>query len=174
MSATVAFGVFGPADVELSSARSLTVEVDAADVVAAIGERSDTATVSAINTQLQSNGEDPRLHAQLGLAYLRVARDAADPAQLPSAEKALRRSLELQPADNLEAFVGMAALANARHDFSSSVNWSRKAIETNEYNSSAYGLLGDALFELGRVSRADAAYEEMVTRKPEVASYVRA
>ena len=172
--ATVAFGVFGPAEVELSSARSQAVEVDAADVVGAIGSRSDTATLSALETRLRSNSEDPKLHAQLGLAYLRVARDAADPAQLPSAEKELRRSLELQPADNLEAFVGMAALANARHDFSGSVKWSRKAIEINEYNSAAYGLLGDALFELGRVSKADAAYEEMVARKPEVASYVRA
>jgi tetratricopeptide (TPR) repeat protein len=68
----------------------------------------------------------------------------------------------------------MAQLANARHDFRTSVRWSRRAIATNAYDSSAYGLLGDALFELGDVGRADAAYQRMVDVRPDVASYVRA
>lgn len=123
---------------------------------------------------VEADASDPKVHAREGLAYVQRARDDADPSFLPRAESALQRSLDLQPADNLEAFVGMAALANARHDFSGSVRWSRRAIRTNPYSASAYGLLGDALFELGRVRRADAAYQKMVDVRPDVASYVRA
>lgn len=112
--------------------------------------------------------------ARFGLDLVRRSRDDADPSALALAETALRRSLREQPRDNLDAFVGMAALANARHDFSRSVRWSRLAIETNPHNAAAYGLLGDALFELGRVRAADAAYQKMLDTRPDVASYVRA
>ena len=112
--------------------------------------------------------------AQRGLSLIRTARDTADPSLLPAAESALSRSLRLQPDDNVAAYTGMASLANARHDFSGSVKWSRRAIAANPYKADAYGLLGDALFELGRVRAADAAYQEMVSRRPDVASYVRA
>jgi tetratricopeptide (TPR) repeat protein len=130
--------------------------------------------VANLVTSVASAPDNAKLHAQLGLAYLQKARNEADPSLLPRADQALKRSLELQRDDNLEAFVGMASLANARHDFSHSVKWSRRAIETNPYNASAYGLLGDAFFELGRVGAADGAYQKMVEVRPDVASYVRA
>jgi tetratricopeptide (TPR) repeat protein len=128
----------------------------------------------AENSVARQLGEDPEAHAQRALTYLQAAREEADPSLLPRAEDALRRSRQLRSQDNLEAFVGMASLSNARHDFSTSVKWSRRAIDTNPHNAAAYGLLGDALFELGKVAAADAAYQEMVDRRPDVASYVRA
>jgi tetratricopeptide (TPR) repeat protein len=130
--------------------------------------------IAALYSQLEQRPEDAGLHAQLGLRYLQRSRNEADPASLPEAEKALGRSLELQPQENLFAFVGMASLSNARHDFSGSVKWSRRAIESNPYSASAYGLLGDALFELGDDDAAAGAYQDMVDRRPDVASYVRA
>jgi tetratricopeptide (TPR) repeat protein len=68
----------------------------------------------------------------------------------------------------------MAALANARHDFNGSVRWARRAIAANAYSASAHGLLGDALFELGRVRASAAAYQRMVDLRPDTASYIRA
>jgi tetratricopeptide (TPR) repeat protein len=130
--------------------------------------------IAALLSQLEQRPEDAKLHAQLGLRYLQRSRNDADPSSLPRAERALRTSLNLQPQENLFAFVGMASLSNARHDFSGSVKWSRRAIETDPYSASAYGLLGDALFELGEVDAAAGAYQDMVDRRPDVASYVRA
>lgn len=147
--------------------------VDAADVVGPAVGSPVAATIRSLEERVAAGATEPQPYAQLGLAYLRQARDEADPSSLPPAERALRKSIELQPRDNVEAFVGMAALANARHDFSQSVEWSRKAIRANPYGASAYGLLGDALFELGRVRAADAAYQKMVEVRPDVASYVR-
>ncbi|MDQ4125809.1 MAG: hypothetical protein M3134_09445 [Actinomycetota bacterium] len=163
-------GAVGP----LRSGRSEAQLSPAVDVVDVEGRGTlGAGTVPRLRELAARDPRDADVHAQLGLAYLRRARDQADPFSLPSAEEALRTSLELRPDENLEAFAGMAALANARHDFSESVEWSRRAIEADPYESSSYGLLGDALFELGRVRAADAAYQRMVDVRPDVASYVR-
>ena len=112
--------------------------------------------------------------AALASGYLRRLRSDADPSVIPIARRMLERSLEMQPDDNFAASLGMASLSNARHDFSRSVKWSRRAIRINPYAAAPYGTLGDALFELGYVRQADAAYQDMIDLLPNVASYVRA
>lgn len=166
-------GALAPLRDEPSEMRPATPRVDALAAVSPIGAGAAASSLEALVERVGANPEDAKLHAQLGLAHLQQARNQAAPSHLPRAAEALDRSLELQPRDNLEAFVGMAALANARHDFSTSVEWSRQAIEANPYSAAGYGLLGDALFELGRVRAADSAYQEMVEIRPDVASYVR-
>lgn len=136
--------------------------------------QSNPEQIAALAARLEARPGDATAAAALGHAFLREARDAAAPSALPRAEEALTLSLRLQPEDNFAAYTGMAALANARHDFRGSVRWSRKAIAVNPYGAAAYGLLGDALFELGKVRAADDAYQAMVSRRPDVASYVRA
>lgn len=165
-------GALLPLRAERSKARSEIPRVDALAAVSPLGGDA-RASIEALSARIEVDPDDAKLHAQLGLAYLQDARNQAAPSNLPHADEALTRSLELQPRDNLEAYVGMASLANARHDFSASLKWSRRAIATNPYNAAGYGLLGDALFELGRVRAADAAYQEMVEVRPDVASYVR-
>jgi tetratricopeptide (TPR) repeat protein len=112
--------------------------------------------------------------ASLAIHHLGRVRSEADPTVIPLVRDLLDRSLELQPDDNFAASLGMASLANARHDFSTSVEWSRRAIRINPYAAAPYGTLGDALFELGHVREADAAYQDMIDRRPDVGSYVRA
>ena len=112
--------------------------------------------------------------AALAFDYIGRVRTEADPSVIPVARRLLERSLDMQPAGNFEASLGMASLANVRHDFSTSVKWSRRAIRINPYAAAPYGTLGDALFELGHVGDADAAYQDMIDLRPNVASYVRA
>jgi tetratricopeptide (TPR) repeat protein len=112
--------------------------------------------------------------AALAFQYLGKVRSEADPTVIPIARRLLERSLEMQPDDNFAASLGMASLSNARHDFSASVEWSRRAIRINPHNAAPYGTLGDALFELGHVREADAAYQDMIDLRPNVGSYVRA
>ena len=150
----------GAATVDPASA--LLPTADATERIAALEERRDAGDATSVEL------------ASLGLAYLSHARNAAEPASLSAADAAFRESLAAEPDDNFEAFVGLAALANARHDFSGSLAWARKAITLNPYNAAPYGLLGDALFELGRVRAADRAYQDMVDIRPDMASYVRA
>lgn len=131
-------------------------------------------SVEALEADIAAGTADARDHATLALRYLDRFRAEADPGLLPSVRQLLERSLTMQPADNLAATVGMASLSNASHDFSASVKWSRRAISIDPYSSAPYGLLGDALFELGRTKLADAAYQKMIDRRPDVGSYVRA
>ncbi len=130
--------------------------------------------IAALQSRLkEGEGEDWRLYASLGLAYLQEARAGADPSFYVKAAGVLRRSLALNRSDNYEAMLGMGALASARHDFRGALAWGRRAKQVNPHNPYARGLIGDALFELGRYSDGMAAYQDMVDLRPDLASYAR-
>lgn len=146
----------------------------AAEVVGVPGEDAPKASVDSLERVVEAGSDDPEDHSSLALLYLQAVRSEADPTYLSRAETLLKTSLELQPDGNFPAYVGMASLSNGRHDFLGSVRWSRRAIATNSHNATPYGLLGDALFELGRTGAADRAYQRMIDIRPDLASYVRA
>jgi tetratricopeptide (TPR) repeat protein len=133
-----------------------------------------TGSTEALEAEVAAGTATGEELAALAIEYLGKVRSDADPTVIPVARELLERSLEVQPEDNFAASLGMASLANARHAFSTSVEWSRRAIRINPYAAAPYGTLGDALFELGHVRRADAAYQDMIDRRPDVGSYVRA
>ncbi len=112
--------------------------------------------------------------AALGMAYVQQARTTADPATYDRAEKALRTSLSVQREDNTDAEIAMGALAAARHDFPTALQWARKATASGPYSSSAYGVLADAYTQLGRYDEADAAVQKMADLRPDAASLARA
>jgi tetratricopeptide (TPR) repeat protein len=118
-------------------------------------------------------GESAEALATRALTVLEKSRARAEPAYLSRAEALLRRSLRLQPEGNYHAMIGMASLANSRHDFAGSVGWARRAIAANPYGAPAYGLLGDALFELGRYRGSEKAYQKMIDLRPNITSYTR-
>ena len=131
-------------------------------------------SVEALEREVAVGKADARDHASLAMSYLERVRSDGDPAVIPRARRLLERSFEMQSEENLAASVGMASLSNVSHDFSASVEWSRRAIAIDPYSAAPYGLLGDALFELGRTRGADAAYQKMIDLRPDVGSYVRA
>ena len=102
--------------------------------------------------------------AQLGMAHLELARAGNDPAHLASAEAALQRSLAVRPADNAAAWSGLGALAAARHDFRGALVHARRAVTADRYSADAYGVLTDALVELGRYPQAAAAVRRRTRR----------
>ena len=112
--------------------------------------------------------------AALGSAYTEQARVTADPGYYPKAEGALRRSLRLRPVDNPAALTGLGALANARHDFAGGRDWAQRALRTDPYSAAAYGVLGDALTQLGQADAATAAVQHMLDLKPGLAAFTRA
>ncbi|XXZ47432.1 tetratricopeptide repeat protein (plasmid) [Streptomyces cavourensis] len=112
--------------------------------------------------------------AALGMAYVQQARTTADPATYDRAEKALRTSLSVQREDNTDAEIAMGALAAARHDFPTALQWARKATASGPYSSSAYGVLADAYTQLGRYDEADATVQKMADLRPDAASLARA
>ena len=112
--------------------------------------------------------------AALGSAYLERARVTADPSWYPKAEGALRRSLELHGTDNAAAVTGLGALANARHDFAGAAGWARQALAIDPYSADAYGVLTDALTQLGDAPGATDAVQHMLDLRPGLAALTRA
>jgi tetratricopeptide (TPR) repeat protein len=134
----------------------------------------DLAGIAKLQRRLGSVPEDWSSWAQLGLAYVQQARATADPTWYPKADAALRRSLSLRAEDNFEAMTGMGALAAGRHDFAGALRWGERARAANPWNSSVYGVIGDALVELGRYPEGFRALQRMVDLRPDLSSYARA
>jgi tetratricopeptide (TPR) repeat protein len=112
--------------------------------------------------------------AHLGAAYVEQARVTADPAFYGKAQGALEKSLQLAPHGNAAAMIGMGQLANARHDFAAGRRWGEQATAVHPLTAEGYGVLADALTQLGDAAGATAAVQAMLDVRPGVASFTRA
>ena len=112
--------------------------------------------------------------AALGSAYIERARVTADPAYYPKAGGALRHSLKLRPTGNPAALTGLGALANARHKFATARHLAHRALRADPYSADAYGVLADALTQLGNAPAATEAVQHMLDLRPGLAAYARA
>jgi tetratricopeptide (TPR) repeat protein len=128
--------------------------------------------VAALQERLRADARDWQAASQLGAAYLQRARETGDPSYYGRAEEALRRALDEQP-DDYAAVSSMGALALARHQFAEALTWGERARAINPGRSYSYGVVADALTELGRYDEAVAAAQQMVDLRPDLASYSR-
>jgi tetratricopeptide (TPR) repeat protein len=107
-----------------------------------------------------------------GLAALRQARATADPSYYGQAERALNGALATRPNDP-DVLIGLGTLALARHRFADALAWGERARAAAPKRSAPYGVIGDALVELGRYEEAFDAIQTMVDLRPDLASYSR-
>jgi tetratricopeptide (TPR) repeat protein len=133
-----------------------------------------TGAIEAAQVRLRSLPKDDQTWAQLGSAYVQQARVTGDPSYYPKAQGALEQSLKLKPTSNVAAMVGQGALANARHEFTQARDWGRQATKENPYQAGAYGVLADALTQLGDYAGAEKTVQKMVDLQPGLASFTRA
>ena len=133
----------------------------------------DTAgTVARLEETVAEGGADARSLSLLGLAYLQRARETADASYYPRAQSALGRAARLDRRDPV-AVTGLASLAASRHQFRESLRLARRAVVLAPDTARGYGVVGDALIELGRYDEAFRAFERMVELKPSLAGYAR-
>jgi tetratricopeptide (TPR) repeat protein len=132
------------------------------------------ARIAQLQQRLRRFPKDWGGWASLGFAYVQQARISADPTWYPKADGALRRSLALRQDGNVEGLTAMGALATARHDFAGALAWGERARAANPWNAGVYGVIGDALVELGRYPEAFTALGRMVELRPDLSSYARA
>ncbi|WTW95822.1 hypothetical protein OG216_21655 [Streptomycetaceae bacterium NBC_01309] len=144
---------------------------------ASSGRGSLDAVIAAAQGKLRTTPDDARTLATLGAAYVEQARVTGNPAYYPRAEEALTRALALAApgsAAHAPALVGLAALANARHDFVTARGFASRAVEAEPFDAAAHGALADALTQLGAAAEATAAVQRMLDLRPSVASFTRA
>ncbi len=131
------------------------------------------AQIAGLQERLREVPGDWRGFAALGIAYVAQARATGDPTLYPKAERALATSLRLHDEDNEDALLGLGVLALARHEFDEALRLGRRASKVDPYGADAFGVIGDALLELGRYEEAFDAFQTMVDRRPDLASYAR-
>jgi tetratricopeptide (TPR) repeat protein len=135
---------------------------------------SDAATtVTRLQDELRRRPDEPRLLTQLGVAYVTRARETADPSFYTKAAGVLERASRLAPRD-AATMTARGLLDLGRHDFRAAYAWGGKALRANPDATEAYGVVFDALVELGRYDAAVAVAQAMVDRKPTQGSLARA
>jgi tetratricopeptide (TPR) repeat protein len=107
-----------------------------------------------------------------GLQEQQLARRTGEPEHYTRSERALRQALERDP-DDIHALIGLASLSNTRHHFREGVALARRVRWLSPDTALAYGVMGDALIELGRYEAGFRAYDRMVALKPSIAAYAR-
>jgi tetratricopeptide (TPR) repeat protein len=150
------------------SASSAQVAAPAAPTAAG-----DTATqVAKLQAALRVNPDDVYGLDSLGLAYQQSARETGDPTYYTKSDEVLHRALRLSPRDLL-ATSGLGSLALSRHRFREALAFGRRARAISPTTARNYGVIGDALVELGRYHQGFKAFDTMAGMRPDVSSYGR-
>jgi tetratricopeptide (TPR) repeat protein len=109
---------------------------------------------------------------RLGNRFAQRARETGDASYYARAEAAYDRALRVAP-DDLPATLGLGSVALSRHDFHRGLALGRRALALSPSTAEGYGVVGDALVELGRYEQAFTTFDTMVSLKPSVSSYAR-
>ena len=133
----------------------------------------DTASlIEGLQATLRGAPNDVRSLDLLGLAYQQRARETGDPTYYSKSEGVLKRALALEPKDLL-ATSGLGSLALSRHRFRKALVLGRRARAISPTTARNYGVIGDALVELGRYGAAFRAFDQMAEMRPGLAAYAR-
>jgi tetratricopeptide (TPR) repeat protein len=133
---------------------------------------STASLVAGLQSRLRSNPKDQHSYTLLGLAYQQRARETGDPSWYSRSEGVLRRALALDSKDYL-AVSGLGSLALSRHRFRDALALGERARELDPYSARSFGVIGDALVELGRYHEAFHAFDTMNRLRPSLSSYAR-
>jgi tetratricopeptide (TPR) repeat protein len=146
-----------------AQAVSLRSEFGSADTVAVLRRLQEAA---------RTRPGDPETNALLGLAYAQRARETGDAAFYTRADAVLRRARTID-GTNVHALTGLGGFALARHRFAEALRIGRAAQAAAPGAAAPFGVVGDALLELGRYRAAFAAFDRMAALKPNTSSYSR-
>ncbi len=130
------------------------------------------AAVARLQATLRGNPNDVTSLDSLGLAYQQRARETGDPTYYTKSGEALHRALALAPRD-LVATSGLGSLALSRHRFREALVLGRRARAISPTTARNYGVIGDALVELGRYPAAFKTFDTMASMQPGLSSYAR-
>jgi tetratricopeptide (TPR) repeat protein len=155
----------------------LAVRAEPLDLPAAIERLYDQRTdgeraIAAAQSRLAAAPNDARALAGLASAYLVRVRETADPAYYAKADALLARAVALAP-NEPDVLIAAGSLALSRHEFTEALGYGRRATAAAPSRPAAYGVLTDALVELGRYEEAVAAAQRMVDLRPDLASLSR-
>ena len=128
--------------------------------------------ISSFQAILRADPGSAEAAAYLAGAYLQKVRETGDPSFYKRADGVLRHALARDPR-NVEALTEAGVLALARHDFRGGLRYGQEVHRIAPQLVKPYGVIVDALVELGRYREAGAALQTMVDAQPNLAAYAR-
>ena len=158
----------GPAPVGTAQNPSLP-----STLVSGLGSGDTVSLLCRLQNEARARPDDAQAQALLGLAYAQRARETGDAAYVTRADGVLRRARALDP-KSVYALTGLGGVALARHRFANALAIGREARRAAPASAAPYGVVGDALLELGRYEAAFATFDRMAALKPSASSYARA
>jgi tetratricopeptide (TPR) repeat protein len=139
---------------------------------AALVNASTNVRIKNFQLLVRTHPNDSRGYGLLGDAYMQKVRETGDASYYTRAQAVYARALRLNPRDPA-AVTGMGALALARHDFRAGLRYGLEARRLAPFVVKPYGVVVDALVELGRYEGAGRTLQHMVDLQPNLASYAR-
>ena len=115
---------------------------------------------------------NPAALEDLASAYLQKMRETTDFSYVDRAEKLVAQALARKPAD-VEALILSNQIELNRHHFKQVVANIDGLVKTTPGDARLWGMMGDALMEIGDYDRAANAYEQMLKLRPGLSSYNR-
>ena len=128
--------------------------------------------VRELQSRIRRAPKDAQSLTLLGLAYEQRARETGDSSYYVKADGVLRGALAIAPKYML-ATSGLGSLALSRHEFRAALTLGRAAVAISPATARNYGVVGDALVELGRYREAFTAFDTMARLRPSVSAYAR-
>jgi tetratricopeptide (TPR) repeat protein len=165
-------GVFRPAAAASSSPASTPMRAADESLQTGFSSGDTTGLIERLQSGLRADPHDASSLDRLGLAYQQRARETGDPVYYTKSEGVLERALALHPNDLL-ATSGLGSLALSRHRFREALLLGRRARSVSPTTARNYGVIGDALVELGRYPEAFRAFDRFAELRPGLAAYAR-
>lgn len=128
--------------------------------------------VRQLQSRVRRVPKDAQSLTLLGLAYEQRARETGDPSYYVKADGVLHAALAVTPTSML-ATSGLGSLALSRHQFRRALALGRKSLAQSPSTARNYGVIGDALLELGRYSEAFHNFDTMTRLRPSLSAYAR-
>src|SRR4051795_27713 len=128
--------------------------------------------IAALQQTVRAQPQVADGYTLLAGAYAQKVRETGDASFYNRADGALRQALALDPRDPA-ALTQRGALELSRHDFRAGLRDALAARRIAPQVGKPFGVLVDALVELGRYGPAERALQEMVDRRPDLAAYAR-
>lgn len=123
--------------------------------------------------EIRTHPEVVSNYVQLAQLFLQEARVTANHHEyLPKAKSLLDQALAKNPND-FEALAATASMQMTLHRFKEAKEFAERALAQNAYSAFAYGVLCDALTELGAYGEAVAVSDKLQSLRPDLRAYAR-
>jgi tetratricopeptide (TPR) repeat protein len=165
--------LLGPGRESVAVSAPPTIESELTTLTGELATGDSRRVVRRLESRAAANTADPVVRTALGLGYLQLFRESADPVWLSRSRRALDDAVALGRSDDAVTRLGLAQLSATQHRFREAEVHAREAVRLAPHNAAALGVLGDALLELGRYGEAFSAYDRAAGQGPSVGAYAR-